>query len=85
MSAPVEANNGIIRGNLGRDIKINPNWVNPTGLYRIGHKRAYELFPRDLSKRVQEKQQKLSKEIKSEVITDCYEPYNRSKDLGVLD
>jgi tripeptidyl-peptidase II len=59
--------NGIIRGNIGRDIKINPNWTNPSGMYRVGHKRAYEIFPKDLCKRVNEKQQKRSNEIKAEV------------------
>ena len=32
-------------------LAINPAWPNPTGLWRVGHKRAYDLFAAPLARR----------------------------------
>lgn len=57
MSAIVKAVDGIINVD-GRTIKINPSWNNPTSEYRVGIKRAYELYPKDLKERVREDRKK---------------------------
>jgi tripeptidyl-peptidase-2 len=43
-----------------RKIIINKNWINPTGLYRHGIKRAYDLYPTLLEKRVKSERKKNS-------------------------
>ncbi|MEZ6052871.1 MAG: tripeptidyl-peptidase 2 [Planctomycetaceae bacterium] len=47
------AEDGQIEGLTGRRLKVNPDWKNPTGEYRVGLKRAYDLFPSDLVERLQ--------------------------------
>lgn len=37
---------------------MNSKWSNPTGEWRVGLKRAYELFPKMLVKRVKEERRK---------------------------
>lgn len=37
-----------ITGLSGRDLILDPSWNCPSGEYRIGIKRAYELFPTEL-------------------------------------
>ena len=39
---------GGITGASGRTLKLNPDWVNPTGEWRVGSRRLFELFPRSL-------------------------------------
>ena len=41
-----------VKGLSGRTIKLNPAWANPTGEWRLGIKRAYELYPTSLVGRV---------------------------------
>eukprot|EP00600_Ochromonadales_sp_CCMP1393_P004453 CAMPEP_0174964208 /NCGR_PEP_ID=MMETSP0004_2-20121128/5753_1 /TAXON_ID=420556 /ORGANISM="Ochromonas sp., Strain CCMP1393" /LENGTH=1471 /DNA_ID=CAMNT_0016212909 /DNA_START=2788 /DNA_END=7203 /DNA_ORIENTATION=+ len=56
MSVPHSADeNGIVTGASGRRIKVNPEWQNPSGKYRTGLKRLFELYPRGLKGRVTEK------------------------------
>lgn len=47
-----------IKGLSGRTLKLNPKWVNPSGEWRLGVKRAFELYPRGLAARVKEKRKK---------------------------
>ena len=55
----IDANSdGTITSFGGRIIKINPNWTNPTGKYRVGAKNAFELYPRGLTSRVKEERKK---------------------------
>ena len=44
---------GMLIGKSGRKLKVNPAWVNPTGDYRVGMKRAFELYPGWLKQRVE--------------------------------
>ncbi|KAL1917361.1 uncharacterized protein VTP21DRAFT_5017 [Calcarisporiella thermophila] len=49
----------ILSGLSGRTLTLNPEWKNPTGEYRLGIKRAWELFPSSLVKRLtQERREK---------------------------
>ncbi|KAI9310690.1 subtilase family-domain-containing protein [Dichotomocladium elegans] len=41
-----------IQGLSGRRLIVDPSWVNPSGEYRVGVKRAYELFPGELVSRL---------------------------------
>ena len=59
MSAEKALNaDGTLTGIGNRKIIINPDWKNPTGLYRVGLKRAYDLYPKSLKSRVQEERKK---------------------------
>lgn len=42
----------VIQGQSGRSLIIDPAWKNPSGEYRVGVKRAYELFPTELVARL---------------------------------
>jgi tripeptidyl-peptidase-2 len=48
-----------LQGLSGRTLEINPKWTNPSGEYRLGLKRAYELFPKDLLTRLKEQRKKM--------------------------
>ena len=39
------------RGASGRKLRANPEWANPTGKWRVGSKRLFELIPRALQVR----------------------------------
>ncbi|CAG8537845.1 24786_t:CDS:10, partial [Racocetra persica] len=43
-----------IQGLTGRTLIIDPSWNNPSGEFRVGIKRLYELFPKNLAKRLQQ-------------------------------
>jgi len=45
--APIE-----IRGTTGRLLKLNPSWDNPTGTWFLGAKKAFDLMPGGLVKRI---------------------------------
>jgi tripeptidyl-peptidase II len=52
-STVVEANeDGSLTGLTGRTLKLNPAWVNPSGKWHLGIKRAFELYPNMLKPRV---------------------------------
>lgn len=53
---PTENDDGVpvITGLTGRKLHLNKDWKNPSGEYRIGIKRAYDLFPSDLADRIKE-------------------------------
>ncbi|KAG0329317.1 tripeptidyl-peptidase II Tpp2 [Dissophora globulifera] len=42
----------VITGLTGRKLRLSKHWKNPTGEYRLGLKRAYDLFPEDLKGRI---------------------------------
>ncbi|CAG8454666.1 15829_t:CDS:10 [Acaulospora morrowiae] len=51
-----------IQGLSGRSLIIDPTWKNPSGEFRVGIKRAYELFPKPLVSRLQkERRQEFDK------------------------
>lgn len=58
-----------LTGLTNRTIKVNPMWKNPTGQYRIGMKRAFELYPRGLKDRVKAERKKKLTEAFKEVRT----------------
>ncbi|KAI7856234.1 hypothetical protein BDC45DRAFT_555693 [Circinella umbellata] len=50
---PTEENGvQIIQGLGGKKLIIDPSWKNPSNEYRVGLKRAYELFPTELVRRL---------------------------------
>lgn len=58
MSAPVTAVDFKLTTADGRVLSVNPEWINPTGLWRHGIKRAFELYPRGLKERVLDERKK---------------------------
>ncbi|KAJ1963266.1 hypothetical protein GGI12_002155 [Dipsacomyces acuminosporus] len=46
-----------LKGATGRVLKLNPKWKNPTGVWRVGEKRLYDLIPGTLASRVKEERQ----------------------------
>ncbi|KAG0030452.1 tripeptidyl-peptidase II Tpp2 [Podila clonocystis] len=51
---PTENDEGVpvITGLSGRKLHLSKDWKNPSGEYRLGIKRAYDLFPEDLQDRI---------------------------------
>jgi tripeptidyl-peptidase-2 len=41
-----------LKGLTGRTLKLNAKWTNPSGKYKIGVKRGFELFPATLVSRL---------------------------------
>jgi len=64
------AEDGVLVGLSGRALKMDPAWSNPTGQYHVGLKRAYELFPGELVKRLVEKRRKRWDEEQRQAVTD---------------
>lgn len=58
MGEPLTAEDGQLKGLTGRMLKVDPEWKNPTGKYRRGLKRAYELFPSDLVARLRKERRR---------------------------
>lgn len=67
MSAPVKCTaEGYISTFGDRQLKINKEWVNPSGEFRTGIKRVSDLLPRDLKPRLKEERKKeLEKEFRT--------------------
>jgi len=53
-----ESGGRTLQGLTGRTLKLNPAWNNPSGEWRLGVKRAFELFPGQLKGRVKEERNK---------------------------
>ena len=51
LSTEVVAENGVIVGLTKRTLKLG-NFTNPSGKYRLGIKRAFDLFPKQLEERI---------------------------------
>jgi tripeptidyl-peptidase-2 len=49
---------GTLDGLTGRKLRLNPDWVNPSGKWHLGVKRAYELYPNLLKQRVKQERKK---------------------------
>ncbi|KAK3818533.1 MAG: subtilase family-domain-containing protein [Benniella sp.] len=51
---PTESEDGdpVVTGLSGRKLRLNKAWKNPSGEYRLGVKRAYDLFPDELQERI---------------------------------
>jgi tripeptidyl-peptidase II len=58
MGASISATDYSIQGLSGRTLKLNKLWKNPTGTYRLGIKRAFEMYPRGLKERVKDERKK---------------------------
>ncbi|KAK2181249.1 hypothetical protein NP493_405g05002 [Ridgeia piscesae] len=56
MSTVIQATDGILTGLTGRKLTIPTSWNNPTGMYHVGVKGAYELFPKMLCDRLTKEQ-----------------------------
>lgn len=52
MGKLVVPQDGCIVGLSGRTLTLGENWKNPSGSYRLGLKRAFELYPRGLRDKV---------------------------------
>ena len=59
MGPPVMVENGEVLGVGGRKIKVNPAWNNPSGIYRLGIKKAFDLYPKDLKERVRDERKRV--------------------------
>lgn len=51
-SGPAGGSSIEIVGLSGRTLRLNPAWSNPSGVWRIGAKRAYDVFAGPLKSRV---------------------------------
>jgi hypothetical protein len=56
------AEDGYVQGLSGRRLKLNPSWSNPSGVWHLGLKHAFELFPGMLVSRIKDKRAKRWKE-----------------------
>ena len=54
MSVVQEARDGQLEGLSGQMLKVDPGWTNPSGEFRLGVKPAYDLFPEELVRRLQQ-------------------------------
>jgi hypothetical protein len=54
-----------VTGLTGRTLQLNPAWENASSEWRLGIKRAYELYPKELRSRVQAKRAKAFDEVYS--------------------
>jgi hypothetical protein len=61
-----------VTGLTGRTLQLNPAWENASGEWRLGIKRAYELYPKELRSRVQAKRAEAFDEVYSII---CYIVY----------
>lgn len=59
MSTVRTAADGLLEGLSGRRLKVPADWSNPTGEFRLGLKRADELFPRALTQRLRRQRREL--------------------------
>ncbi|GAB4139011.1 MAG: hypothetical protein Tsb009_07640 [Planctomycetaceae bacterium] len=58
MSKPQKPKGNTLTGLTGRTLNLNPKWTNPKGMYRLGVKAAYDLFPGALIARMKSERRK---------------------------
>ena len=75
----------VLAGLSGRSLKLNPSWTNPTGLYRLGCKRAIELYPRGLKERVKEQRKKQWMEMQRKLESQLQKELVQANASGVTD
>lgn len=68
MSSPILAEDFKVRTSDGRELSVSPDWRNPSGMYRVGKKKAFELYPRGLQERVLAERNKSFMKAQNEVI-----------------
>ncbi|KAG0233916.1 subtilase family-domain-containing protein [Mortierella sp. GBAus27b] len=51
-STECEDGHPVVTGLSGRKLRLNKDWKNPSGEYRLGIKRAFDLFPDELQERI---------------------------------
>lgn len=44
----------LLQGLSGKDLKLNPEWTNPSGIWKIGLKDSSEFLPKDALKRIKD-------------------------------
>src|SRR5690606_20498070 len=90
MSKARTPKDGRVSGLSGRELSIDPGWTNPTGEYRLGLKRGYELFPSELVRRLKQErkrdwdrtQQDRAAELRAELLQwDADHPKPTAKEL----
>ena len=57
-SYEVEVANGVLLGLSGRTLHVGETWQNPSGKYRLGLKRGFDLFPKPLVQRLKDERKK---------------------------
>ena len=72
-------------GMTGRTLQLNPSWTNPTGKYRLGYKRAIELYPRGLKERVKEQRKKQWMEMQRKLESQLQKELVQATASGVAD
>jgi tripeptidyl-peptidase-2 len=56
----VKAEEGRITAPNGRQYELNPQWVNPSGDWHVGLKRAFDLFTTPLKERMKKERNKVN-------------------------
>lgn len=52
------SDDGTIEGLNGVKLEVNPDWTNPSGEWRVGYKRVYQLFTSTLRDRITKERRK---------------------------
>ena len=85
MGPKVKVNeDGTVPGIGDRKLRVNPSWVNPSGEYRVGIKRASELYPSPLKDRVdaERKKQWMLRQKNLEMVLQKELSETQSKSIG---
>ena len=72
VSKEVEADaDGFVEGVYEKRMRVNPQWKNPSGKWRVGAKPAFELFPAGLTKRIKEERRRRFEEQQRKSVTSA--------------
>ncbi|KAI8069082.1 uncharacterized protein B0P05DRAFT_551505 [Gilbertella persicaria] len=72
-----------IQGLSGRTLILDDAWKNPSGEYRVGLKRAYELFPNDLTNRIKTERRQVHDKKHAQLLSEAQArlaEYNKKTD-----